>query len=183
MLSGVNYLVSELKRLDALVDARNYADARKGLVELLAEARRRSINSAQLHWLLGVASDHEGDLQAAVHHIREALRLDPLCLPFHHSREIVHARLVGMLHDPQRPPDAEDTPALYDALKLLGPVAGETHLVMARYLQTTGELSRALELTRAVLLLDESPAAAELVETLTSNPENVPLGLSPPARA
>jgi tetratricopeptide (TPR) repeat protein len=131
--------------------------------------RRRGIASGHLHWLLGIALDYEGDLEAAIHHFQEALRRDPLALPFHHLRDVVQNRLVAMLYNPDRAVDAEDTPALYEALKSLGPVSGETHLVMARYLQAKGELARALELTRAVLLLDESPQAGELADQLASS--------------
>ena len=166
MESGLVHLIHELKRLDALVDARGYAEARTGLVALLGQARKRGVQSAQLHWLLAICCDHESDVEAAVHHLKEALRLDPLCVPFHHSREAIQSRLLAMLHDTDRAVDAADTPLLYETLKSLGPVSGETHLLMARHLKAKGDLARALELTRAVLMLDASPTAAELADEL-----------------
>jgi tetratricopeptide (TPR) repeat protein len=161
-------LVLELRRLDLQVDARQYAEARAGLTALLAQARRRGITSPFLHWLLGIALDQVGETEAAVHHFKEALKLDPLAPPFHHSRDLVHSRLVAQLHDAARAVDAEDIPTLYELARALGPIRGETHLVMARYLQAKGEVARALELTRAVQLLDESPDAAELADALSA---------------
>ena len=156
----------EVQRAQSLLDEGKHEEAREVLGRALARTRALGRGSAHIHWMLAIASDYLQDAQAAVHHIREAVSLDPGAPPFWRSLEIIRDRLLATLHSEPLGEDAPNPVELYESLKSLGPVDAATHLVVARHYAAKGNRKMAVELARAVAMVTGDEAAAGLAEEL-----------------
>jgi tetratricopeptide (TPR) repeat protein len=154
------HLLRGVKRGFDLMDERNPAEALKVFREVLAEARKAGIESANLLWGVAVASDHTGELEMAFENVTAALALDPLAPPIHHSFEIITRRIREALSSPERAVDDPSTPRLYAILVGANEAEVESHAAMARYHLATGNVPAAAAIADAAALLYPASKAA-----------------------
>jgi tetratricopeptide (TPR) repeat protein len=147
------HLLAGAKRGFELMDERNPAEALKVFREVLIEARKAGIESANLLWGVAVASDYTGELEMAFENVTAALALDPLAGPIHHSFEVITRRIREALAAPDRATDDPSTPRLYAILVRAGEAEVESHAAMARYHLATGNVPAATAIADAAALL------------------------------
>ena len=125
--------------------------------DLLLEVRKsdlRGPSSPYISYLLAICHDCLEDFAMAATCVEEALRTDPLSVPFNRSFEIVSQRIRKALAAPGRDLDDPSTPRLYEILVKSGEADTESHLAMSRYCLQTGDPAKALRLARALTVLD-----------------------------
>src|SRR3954462_4297018 len=146
-------LLGEMARARELTEQEHYEDARQTYLKLRAECARAGIRSAHVAWGLAVACDGLKDFEAAMTHIREALELDPLAMPYQRSFTVIIERVRKELGDPARDPADPTTPRLYHLLVQAGEGDVGSHLAMARHLSHTGDHVGAMKILDAVTAL------------------------------
>ena len=156
----VKHLLTGSKRGFELLDNREPAEALKVFREVLVEARKAGIESANLLWGVAVASDYTGELEMAFENVTAALALDPLSGPIHQSFEVITRRIREALAAPERVADDPSTPRLYAILVGANEAAVESHAAMARYLLATGNVPAAAAIADAAALLYPASKAA-----------------------
>ena len=154
------HLLAGVKRGFELMDERNPAEALKVFREVLVEARKAGIESANLLWGVAVASDYTGELEMAFENVTAALALDPLSGPIHHSFEVITRRIREALSSPERAVDDPSTPRLYAILVGASEAEVESHAAMARYHLATGNVPAAAAIADAAALLYPASKAA-----------------------
>ena len=147
------HLLAGAKRGFDLLDERNPAEALKVFREVLVEAHKAGIESANLLWGVAVASDYTGELEMAFENVTAALALDPLAGPIHHSFDVITRRIREALAAPERVADDPSTPRLYAILVGAGEAEVESHVAMARYHLATGNVPAAGAIADAATLL------------------------------
>ena len=147
------HLLAGAKRGFELLDERNPPEALRVFREVLVEARKAGIKSANLLWGVAVASDYPGELEMAFENVTAALALDPLAGPIHHSFEVITRRIREALSSPERAVDDPSTPRLYAILVRAGAAEVESHAAMARYHLATGNVTAAGAIADAAALL------------------------------
>jgi tetratricopeptide (TPR) repeat protein len=196
------HLLGGAKRGFELLDERNPEEALKVFREVLAEARKAGIASANLLWGVAVASDYTGELEMAFENVTAALALDPLAPPIHHSFDVITRRIRDALSSPERAADDPSTPRLYAILLGAGEAEVESHAAMARYHLATGNLPTATAIADAAALLypaskaaweakaavatargDEAGAEQARIEAAAAGAGAVPFGVPGGARA
>ena len=75
------HLLTGAKRGFELLDNREPAEALKVFREVIVEARKAGIESANLYWGCAVASDYTGEMEMAFENVTAALALDPCRVP------------------------------------------------------------------------------------------------------
>jgi tetratricopeptide (TPR) repeat protein len=150
---------SELLHARELLDEEDHSAAKAVLIELRAKCLRAGTPSAHVSWNLAAACDGLGEYAEALDHAREALRLDPLSLPYlrTHERILSHVR-EALGRDTRRASDP-NTPRLYELLLSAGEGDAKSHIAMARWHLHRGEDESAARILEAVVLL--SPAITE----------------------
>ena len=131
--------------------------ARAMLASAREECARVGLCSAFLLWRLAVLSDTLGEPDVALRFVLEAQAVDPLALPFRHSREIIVKKLRRRLLGCEEP---EQVPALYEQLARAGEADEDCHLAMARHHAARAEWTAAVRLLEAVTLLWPASRAA-----------------------
>ena len=156
------HLFAGAKRGFALLDEQNPAEALKVFREVLADARKAGVHSANLLWGIAVASDYTGELEMAFENVTAALALDPLAPPINHSFEVITRRIREALASPERASDDPSTPRLYAILVGAGEAEVESHAAMAHYHLATGNVPAAAAIAdAAALFYPASPVAWE----------------------
>ena len=163
-----------LVHVEQLVDKRELDEARQALAELLREDPRAH-QSGHVAWWQAIVADYSERFKEAMNHIEHALRIDPICVPYHRSFDLIVDRIRKALASESRKPDDPSTPRLYRLL--IGSAAAETesHLAMARHHAHQGESTAALHLLDAVTMLEPTCKAAwqlilEIARTLGDAP-------------
>ena len=121
-----------LVRVEQLVDKRELDEARQELERLLRE-EPRAHRSGNVAWWQAIVADYQERHEEAMSHIEHALQIDPLCVAYHRSFDVIVDRIRKALAHEERRPDDPSTPRLYRLL--LGSAAADTesHLAMARH--------------------------------------------------
>jgi len=88
-------------------------------------------------WGLAVVCDGLGEFESAMAHIKEALEIDPLAIPYQRSFATIVDRIRRVLGEESRDPEDPTTPRLYQLLVESGEGDVGSHLAMARYLRHT----------------------------------------------
>jgi tetratricopeptide (TPR) repeat protein len=130
-----------------------FDEARAAYLKLRGDCARAGIKSAHVAWGLAVTCDGLGEFETAMGHIREALEIDPLAIPYQRSFDVIVERLRKTLGDDTRDPGDPSTPRLYQMLVQAGEGDVNSHLAMARYHHHTGDNRAALKLLDAVTTL------------------------------
>ena len=151
---GLEQLRTLLYRAQEQTEREEYAEARATLTNVRGRCLGLGVHSAHLSWSLAVACDGLGDHEAALHHAREAVRMDPLALPYQRSLQLIATHLAAELARPDRAPDAADTPRLYELLLQLNEADAESHLAMARWHLHHDDALPALTLLEALAKLE-----------------------------
>jgi tetratricopeptide (TPR) repeat protein len=148
-----------LVHVEQLVDKREFDEARQALAELLREDPRAH-RSGHVAWWQAMIADYSERFEEAMNHIKHALQIDPICVPYHRSFDVIVDRIRKALASENRKPDDPSTPRLYQLL--LGSAAADTecHLAMARHHAHRGDLAAALRLLDAVTTLEPTNKAA-----------------------
>ncbi len=136
-----------------LIDRGEHAQARDLLLEVRANDLRGP-SSAYVSYLLAICHDCLEDFAMAATCVEDALRTDPLSVPFNRSFEIISQRIRKALAAPGRAIDDPSTPRLYEILVKSGEADTDSHLAMTRYCLHTGDACKALRLARALTVLD-----------------------------
>jgi hypothetical protein len=156
------HLLTGAKRGFELLDNREPAEALKVFREVIVEARKAGIESANLYWGCAVASDYTGEMEMAFENVTAALALDPLAGPIHHSFDVITRRIRDALSDPERAVDDPSTPRLYAILVGAGEAEVESHVAMTRYHLAAGNVAAAGAIAdAAALFYPNAPSAWE----------------------
>jgi predicted Zn-dependent protease len=131
-----------------------WLEAERLLTQLLADSKAGDVQSASLYRDLAVVSDAKGEFQMAVRHIEHALALDPLSPEVIRSFEIISTRIRAALAEAEAA--SPEVPKLYQLLLGSDTADSESHLMMARHLEQTGQFDASLRLLQALTLLSPS---------------------------
>jgi hypothetical protein len=88
-------LLRDLARAQELIEQGKFGEARELFERTRVAAQKVGITSGHLAWGMAIAADYEGDLEAAMQHILEALELDLPAGPFNRSLDEAAARQQG----------------------------------------------------------------------------------------
>lgn len=148
-----------LVHVEQLVDKRELDEARQVLTDLLRDDPRAH-KSGHVAWWQAIVADYSERFEEAMNHIEHALQVDPICVQYHRSFDVIVDRIRKSLASEARKPDDPSTPRLYRLL--LGSAAADTesHLAMARHHAHQGETASALRLLDAVTTLEPTCKAA-----------------------
>jgi predicted Zn-dependent protease len=150
---------SELLHARELLDEEDHSAAKAVLLNLRAQCLRAGTPSAHVAWSLAAACDGLGEYAEALDHAREALRLDPLSLPYLRTHDSIVTHVREALGREARRANDPTTPRLYELLLASGEGDARSHMAMARWHLHRGEDEAAARILEAVVLL--SPAVAE----------------------
>ena len=157
-------LLRDLGHAQDLNERGQHQEAHDLLLRVRAATAKTGVRSGYVAWTLAIATDLLGRFEESMTYINEALVLDPLAAAFNRSFTIISKRIRGALLDEGRKVDDSGTPGLYRLLVDAGGADVEVHLVMARYLLTTGDKAASLNLIGAVIALNPSSAEAWLLK-------------------
>ena len=148
-----------LVHVEQLVEKRELDEARQALEALLREDPRAH-RSSHVAWWQAIVADYSERFEDAMSHIEHALQIDPICVPYHRSFDLIVDRIRKALAAEGRKPDDPSTPRLYRLL--LGSAAADTesHLAMARHHAHRGEGPAALRLLEALTTLEPTNRVA-----------------------
>ncbi len=149
-------MLGEVAKARELTERAEFEEAKAAFLKLRAQCGKAGIKSAHVSWGLAIACDGLGDYEAALVHVREALTLDPLALPYVRSYNVIVERIREKLGDDTRAPDDPTTPPLYDLLLRAGEGDAKSHLAMARYHLHHGEATKAARLLESLATLAPS---------------------------
>jgi tetratricopeptide (TPR) repeat protein len=153
-------LLRDLYRVQNLVDEKKYAEAMSLAVSVRVESRRTTgRDSANAAWLAAIAADYASEFERAFQFISDALAIDPICLAFDRSFDIVVAHTREALLSPERDPADPVIERLYRLLLNAGKVDTETHLALVRHYAATGRVEEAFKTVDA--LTELFPTCAE----------------------
>lgn len=153
-------LLHEVKAAQGKLDEKDPAGAETLLRKIIAEAAKGGIRSAHATWLLAIAHDYQGELEAAFEAITRAVALDPLEPAARNSWDVIVGRIAGALTADGRDTDDPSTPRLYRLLQRAGRIPLGAHLAMARYHEATGAAAEAARIVEATTLLHPAEPAA-----------------------
>ncbi len=151
-----------LVHVEQLVEKRELDEARETLTNLLREDPRAH-RSGHVAWWFAIVSDYQERFEEAMNHIEHALQIDPLCVPYHRSFDVIVDRIRKALASGERKPDDPSTPRLYRLLVASAAADTDSHLAMARFYAHCGDHAAALRLLEAITTLE--PTHREAWET------------------
>lgn len=146
----------ELSRARELTELGDHSAAKAALLRLRQECSRQGVASAHVAWCLAAACDGLGEFPEALAFAREAVRIDPLAVPYHRSYEVIVERIREALSDEQRRADDPTTPALHELLLESDDGDARSHIAMARWHLHRDDPGSARQLLEAVVTLSPS---------------------------
>ncbi|MCM2332951.1 MAG: hypothetical protein NDI82_03280 [Anaeromyxobacteraceae bacterium] len=198
----IERLLGRIGEARACLDKQDAAGAEVVMREVLEEAERAGIRSSNAWWLLAVAHDNQGELEAAFEAIVKAVALDPLEPNVRNSRDVIVRRIGEALARPERADDDPSTPRLYRLLQRAGQVPLGAHLAMVRYHLTDGVVAEARKIADVVTIAfpfepaawhakakvarwlgDEEAARAAEAQAAVAAPSDAPFGSAGVAEA
>jgi tetratricopeptide (TPR) repeat protein len=144
---------SELARARELAEEKRWPEVKTILDRVRARLAEDHRDSADVCWFAGVAADYNHQFEEAIGLIRRARALDPYNPQYAESETIVYDRIRTVLMDEDRNPNGPGVERLYALLCRDDRADKECHLTMARHLQQTGQIERALVLASALTVL------------------------------
>jgi len=133
-------------------DDGDHSEALRLLEPLRRHCLSIGVESAHLAWALCVALDGLGRHEEALEHATEAVRLDPLALPYRRSLELITLHLREALL--QAPDHDASIPRMHRQLASRGAVDGDCHVALARWHLARGERHEAGALLEAITRLE-----------------------------
>jgi len=161
-------LLGDMTRARELTEAEHFEDARQAYLKLRGDCARAGIRSAHVAWGLAVVCDGLGEFESAMAHIKEALEIDPLAIPYQRSFATIVDRIRRVLGEESRDPEDPTTPRLYQLLVESGEGDVGSHLAMARYLRHTKNDAGAMRILDALTTLAPSCRAAWVEKALVA---------------
>jgi tetratricopeptide (TPR) repeat protein len=144
-------LVAALHRVQELIDKRDNDEAITLATSVRSECRRLTgRDSANAAWLASIAADNGGDPEKAYGLVSEALDIDPVCLPFDNSRNIILKHLRAVLIAPDRNAADPGIERTYHMLMNAGRADEACHLALTRHYVATGRLDEAFKMADAL---------------------------------
>lgn len=156
----VRSLLSDLTRVNDLIDREAYAEAREAALKLRAACLAQGLRSAHVEWNVAITCDYAGDYELAFQAIREAVRLDPVSGPMWNSFRIIVEHMRRAVSDPKEDDDEEKVGRLYDLLVHANEATTPCHLAYARHLLATDRLQESLRILEALTTLNPSNGEA-----------------------
>jgi tetratricopeptide (TPR) repeat protein len=153
-------LLRDLYRVQDLIDKKQYSEAVSLAASVRNESRRTTgRDSANAAWLAAIAADYAGEFERAFQFISDALAIDPICLAFDRSFDIIVAHTREALLSPERDPADPAIERLYRLLLNAARVDAECHLALVRHFAATGRMEEAFKTVDA--LTELFPTCAE----------------------
>jgi tetratricopeptide (TPR) repeat protein len=144
-------LLRDLYRVQDLIDKKEYSEAVSLAASVRIESRRTTgRDSANAAWLAAIAADYAGEFERAFAFISDALAIDPVCLAFDRSFDIIVAHTREALLSPERDPADPAIERLYRLLLNAAKVDTETHLALVRHYAATGRVEEAFKTVDAL---------------------------------
>lgn len=145
-------LIAQLRRASELAQEGNNEQALEVARGVEAACVALKIESSHVAWALAVLEDTSGNLGAALEHILKAVRIDPVCVIFESSLNIIVKRVRKKLVEGAWD-EGSDLP-LYMALADSGLANDACRIAYAEFLHGKGQHAESLQVAQAVALLN-----------------------------